>query len=462
MRILTAPLSRRSMLRGTGALLALPWLEAMAPRRARANASTTPRRLLYYFIPNGAHMETFTPTTAGSGFSLSPQLTPLAGLEHKISVLTNLDNHPGRGQTVGDAHFRGTGSFLTCREITATVVPDAGGPSVDQVAALAAGVGDRTAFRSLQLGTEPGGTGAASFGFSFSYVSTISWRDSTTPLTKEGSPSQVFDRLFSGYGTSVAITPAEAQARRRRKLSVIDFVADDAAALTQRLGAADRQKMDQYLTALRDLEQRIQAAPSELSCTVPSRPVDLPYPERIEQMIDLMVLAFQCDLTRVITFMQKNAGAGDPNYDWVTYESPVPGQGQLRVDFGKHNVSHQLGDNPSDPRASHWPLMYEAIGRWEFERFRRLLDGLDAIHEGDGTALDHSLVICANEYSTGWDHNHQNIPVVVGGGAPGLISPGQHVVFPRGTPLANLHLTALRSLGLSTESFGDSIGPLSF
>jgi hypothetical protein len=462
MKVPSTPLSRRTMLRGAGALIALPWLEAMAPRRARAESSTTPRRVLYYFIPNGAYMPSFTPSTSGSGFSLSPQLAPLAGLEHKISVLTNLDNHPGRGQTVGDAHFRGTGSFLTAQEITATVVANVGGPSVDQVAALSAGVGDRTAFRSLQLGTEPGGTGAASFGFSFAYVSNISWRDATTPLAKEGSPARVFERLFSGYGTSVAISPAEAEARRRRKLSVLDFVADDATALRQRLGAHDRQKMDQYLTAVRDLEQRIQATPSELTCTVPSPPIDLPYPDRIDQMIDVMILAFQCDLTRIITFMQKNAGAGDPNYDWVTYESPVPGQGPLRVDFGKHNVSHQLGDNPSDPRASHWPLMYEAIGRWEFERFRRLLDGLDAIDEGDGTALDHALIICANEYSTGWDHNHENIPVVVAGAAPGLVTPGQHVVFPRGTPLSNLHLTALHSLGLSTPSFGDSTGPLRF
>ena len=461
MMIPRAPLKRRTFLRGSGALLALPWLEVMRPWRARAADVVAPRRVLYWYVPNGVLMEKWTPPTSGAGYQLSPILAPLAGLQSEFSVITGLDNLPAASQGVGDAHFRGTGSYLTGRAVLKDMSPNVGGPSVDQVAATTAGVGDRTAFRSLQLGTQPGGGAGGAFNYSFAYLHNISWRDAQTPMVKEGSPSRVFDRLFSGAGSTAAITPEESARRKRLKLSVLDSVKADASALNVKLGARDRQKMEQYLTGVRELELRVQS-PDVLTCTVPDGPVaDFDYPERIDQMSELMVLAFQCDLTRITTFMQRDGGSGDPNYSWVSYANPAGIGPALTVDFGKHNVSHQLADNPSDARASHWPLMYEAINLWELERFRYLLERMRAVDEGEGTMLDNSLVVLSNEYSTGWDHSHLNLPVLVAGKALG-VTPGQHVVFPQGTPLANLHLTTLKSMGVAADSFGDSTGALTW
>jgi hypothetical protein len=426
-----AHLSRRTFLRGAGAAIALPFLDAMWPRSARAQAAASARRFLAWYVPNGIHMPDWTPSTTGVNYTLPAILAPLAPVRSEVLVLTGLANRPAVVPVAGD-HARGTGSFLTARTVKKTNGADIqNGISIDQ--RIAEVIGSATSLPSLQLGAETGGsTGDCDSGYSCAYARNISWAGPQSPLAKETNPVSAFDRLFQGADTQ--IPPAERERRRLLRLSVLDTVTDDANRLRLDLGASDRQKLDEYLTGVRALELRIQnLSGSACDVTAPADPAD--FVAHVRAMSDLIVMAFQCDRTRVISFMELNAGSNQ-TYPW------------LGVFDGHHQISHHQGLEANF-------AMLRTIDTWEIEQFVYLLQQMASVTEPEGSLLDSSLVFFSSEIEDGDAHRHTNLPILLAGRGGGAVLPGQHLRFSGSPPLANLFLTVLRAFGIQDATFGD-------
>lgn len=425
-------LNRRFFLGGAGAMLTLPFLESLGPRPARAQ-DTPMRRMLCFYIPNGIHMAGWTPATTGAGYALTPILQPLVNVRDKLNVISGLDNEPAYPEQVGD-HASGTGAFLTGVHVNKTEGSDIfAGISVDQVAAQT--LGEVTPIPSMQLGIQGGSdAGGCDSGYSCAYSRNISWASPTQPLNKTTNPQVVFDQLFAGYDPEAS---AEELARRREyRRSVLDYVREDANSLRTKLGSRDRVKLDEYLNGVDELEQKIVKSAAGPQCVVPDEPLDnLSYPEHVQAMLDLMVVAFQCDATRVISFMLGNAGSNQ-SYGFIG----VPG--------AHHQISHHQGDpqNLAD---------LQTIDIWEVEQLAYLLERMDAVDDADGnTMLDNSVVYFSSEIEDGNSHAHRDLPVVLAGGAGGYFDTGRHVQF-NGDPMSNLFITMLASVGVTVSSFGD-------
>lgn len=437
------PLSRRAFLGGAGAAVALPFLDAMRPGLAwgqgRPRGETPPKRFLAWYVPNGIHMAAWTPVGEGREWALSPILEPLAPVREHVLVLSGLANLPSRPDGPGD-HAAGTAGFLTARHVHKTEGADIrNGVSVDQV--LAEQIGGDTRFPSLVLGLEGGGNvGGCDSGYSCAYSRNISWAGPRTPVAKEINPRAVFDRLFQGVDP--AATRAQIEKRRRYRRSILDFVLDDARRLHGKLGRSDQAKLDEYLTGIRALERQLEAVEDGPRCEPGARPDDGGnLAARVRQMNDLMALAFQCDLTRVATFMLGNGGSNRP-YPF------------LGVNDGHHQISHHQG-NPRNLE------QLQAIDTWEVEQLAYLLQRLRSIDEGDGTLLDHCLVFFSSEIEDGDAHRHTNLPVLLAGKAGGAVTPARHVVYRDRPPIANLFVSIIRALGGRAETFGDDgTGPL--
>jgi hypothetical protein len=438
---MTHPISRRNLLRAAGVSLALPWLASLAPRRGRAAEPTPPRRVAYFYVPNGIHMPSWIPASAGALGTLPLVLSPLADLRDALTVVSGLDNLPARPDGAGD-HAAGTGSFLTCTHVYKTDGDDIrNGVSVDQVAAAA--IGSATRFPSLELGLEGGASvGGCDSGYSCAYSRNISWAGPQTPRPKMVNPRLVFDRLFAGEDP--AETEAARARRTARRLSVLDFVRSEATALKARLGREDSQKLDEYETGIRALEERLNAAPAVDLCEAPDAPEsEFDVPTHAALMTELIATAFRCDLTRVVTFMLANAGSGRS----YTFIDPA-------LTGGHHDLSHH-----QNVAETHRKL--ERINQWEVDRFGDLARALAAIPEGEGTLLDHSLLFFSSEIADGNSHQHTNLPVLLAGRGGGAVRPGRHLAAPSGTPIANLFLTMLGTQSIDARTFGDSTGPLS-
>lgn len=435
-------LSRRHILGGGAAAIALPFLDAMRPRTARADqGSGVPKRMLFYFVPNGMHMPAWFPTQNGDQLELSPILAPgLAGLEEKLTVIRGLANRPAIVPVAGD-HARGTGSFLTCRTVNKSE-GDAiyNGISVDQVVAphLCGGA----LFPSLQLGIDGGGSvGACDSGYSCAYIRNISWAGPVTPLAKIVSPQVLFDRIFAGYDPS--LDAAARERRRQYRTSVLDYALNDATSLRGRLGVRDRLKLDEYLTGVRELEQRIEDSGAELACAPPDRaPDDVTYREHVAINSELMALAFECDLTRVTSFMLGNGSS----YRSFSF---------LGVGGAHHELSHHGGDPEKQ-------ALLQTINTWEVEILGDLLRRLDAVEEADGTSLlDNTLVYFSSEIADGDSHQHVDLPVLLAGGFGGAVRTGRYLDLGEERPLADLYLSMIQMAGGSDTEFGDdSTGPL--
>jgi uncharacterized protein DUF1552 len=443
-----ATMSRRTVLRGLGTAIALPWLEAMTST-ARAAVSTgssgAPLRLAYFFVPNGMHMPDWVPEQEGSLDKLPAILKPLAEHQSKLTVLSGLTLNGGRalGDGPGD-HARCVASYLTGAHPYKTDGKNIkNGTSIDQAAAQV--VGDATRFPSLELGTEPSSQGGrCDSGYSCVYTSNMSWRTPTSPMTKETNPQALFDRLF-GSG-EVAEDGRGQQRRSRYRKSILDLVSDEARGLQKRLGSADRRKLDEYLYAVRQIERDIDQA--EKLDTAESGVDDFPRPagrpkefaDHIRLMMDLMVLAMQTDSTRVLSYMFTNAGSNRsyPNID---------------VRAGHHNLSHHGNDQEKQAQIS-------KINQHHASIFCHLLDRLAATPDGDRTLLDHSMIMYGSGLADGNRHAHHDLPVLLVGGGCGTVKPGRHIRYPKDTPLANLYLGMLYRLGEEAESFSDSTGPL--
>ncbi|MDQ3624445.1 MAG: DUF1552 domain-containing protein [Verrucomicrobiota bacterium] len=445
------PLARRTFLRGLGTAIALPMLEAMAPRRmlaaAAAAAGQSPLRLAFLFVPNGAHMPDWTPQTEGADFALPYILKPLQAHKNDILVLSGLTHDKGRanGDGGGD-HARSASSWLTgAQPLKSEGSQIRVGVSADQVAASA--LGRETRFGSLELGLEAGRQGGkCDSGYSCAYSNNISWRNESTPMTREINPRLVFERLFANE-----LPKEQSESRNRRQLykkSILDFVLQDARALSGKVGGNDRHKIDEYLTAIREIEVRVQQAERMVASSSPgaARGYEIPegipesYEEHARLMIDMMVLAFQSDTTRVCTFMLANE-ASNRSYR------------NIGVSNGHHELSHHQGDLSKQ-------LRVREINRFHLLQFAYLLNRLKAIPEGDGTLLDHCLIVYGSGLADGDRHEHENLPLILAGRGGGSILPGRHLRYSAETPMCNLLVSLLERAGAPVRSFGDSTGVL--
>lgn len=435
-------ISRRTALRGFGASVALPLLEAMMPSTTLAAEATTPTRAAFVYVPNGVHMPAWTPTTTGSLFDLPPILAPLKPVRDDVLVLSGLtlDKARAHGDGNGD-HARAMAAFLTGthpRKTNGTGLR--AGISVDQVAA--AKIGRTTRFPSLEIGCEGSKSdGACDHGYSCAYQTNLSWRGESTPAAKEIDPRLVFERLFGGPNTN----DNEAGRKARDRKSILDFVNEDATRVRGKLGIADQRKLDEYLTGVREFERRLtQAQPViEVGQAKVAKPVGVPadFREHARLMCDLLVLAFQADLTRIATFVFANDGS---NRSYPT----------LGVPEGHHDISHHGRDAAKQKKI-------QAINTFHVEQFAYLLGKLKAVRDGDATLLDRCLILYGSGISDGDTHNHDDLPILLAGRGNGTVKSGQHVRYRRETPLTNLYLSMLDRLGTPVDAFGDSSARLS-
>ena len=438
-------LSRRTILRGMGVAMSLPWLEAMGPLKAWAETTdaadrTAPNRMAFIYVPNGKNMVDWTPKQEGAKFDLPSILEPLASVQDKMMVLTGLtaDKARANGDGGGD-HARALAAFLTGSQPRKTDGTDIrAGISVDQVAAQR--IGQQTRLPSLEIGCEQGAmAGNCDSGYSCVYSSTMSWRSATQPLPKEVNPKLAFERLFS------TVPNAKRAARDARRKSILDFVQEDSRDLAGQLGVNDVRKLDEYFAAIRDIELRIERAEKMPPVKRPDYavPTGVPaaYDEHIRLMYDMMVLAFQADVTRVITCVVANEGSNKP-YPFVGAPE------------GHHDLSHH--GNAAEKKEK-----IRKINVFHTQQLGYLLKKLDEIPEGDGTLLDHAMVTYGSGNSDGNAHNHDDLPILLAGGGCGTLQTGRHLRYPKETPLNNLWLSLLNRMDVDVARLGDSSGALS-
>ena len=428
------------MLRGVGATLGLPWLEAMMPTRLAA-ASAPPVRLAALYMPNGVREDQWTPAGEGGDFTLSSTLEPLAGLKDSILIPTNLWNEVVKD---GSVHLPRCAGFLTCTRVTKTQGVDisCNGISMDQVAARISG--KATPLASLELGVAPDSTGVDSNnGYTRLYGSHIAWSAPTVPLAREIDPRLVFERLFRAGRPQADSAKVD--------MLLLDRVMEDARKLQKRLGAADRERVDEYLSVVRSLEERLERTtrPQPGGAWKPRVPLDSKaappettpqFPEHVRLMLDMIALAFQTDTTRVCTFMFNNE-VSNQNFAFVE-----------GVSGGHHSISHHQ-------HREEQLKQYQLINRWHVAQFAYLLGKLRDIKEGESTLLDNSMVLFGSGLRDGNVHSPVNLPIVLGGRGGGRIAGGQHIVYPPNSPLSNLYVAMLDAFGAPVDRFADSTGP---
>ena len=443
---------RRTFLRGLGTAVALPVLDAMLPMVSRAAGTTSagagaaggalPRRMAFVYVPNGANMVDWTPKQVGADFELPFILEPLQAHKPDLLVLSGLAHDKGRAHKDGAGdHARASATFLTGCHARKTPGADIKvGVSVDQVAAQQ--VGNRTRLSSLELGTDKARlAGNCDSGYSCAYSYNISWKTEATPMPPEVNPKLVFDRLF-GNGKAGEMDEARIKRDLQRK-SILDFAMDDARRLQKNLGYSDRRKLDEYLTAVRELEERIERAHG-FKAEMPdyTRPAGIPrsYEEHLRLMFDLLTLAFQTDTTRIATYILAHDGS-NRQYPFIG------------VRDGHHDLSHHGGENEKKEKIA-------KINRFHVTQFGYFLERLRSIREGEGTLLDNCMIIYGSGLGDGNAHNHDNLPVLLAGRGGGSIQSGRHVRFDRETPMTNLFLSILDRMGAPAERLGDSTGLL--
>ncbi|MBY0504848.1 MAG: DUF1552 domain-containing protein [Bryobacteraceae bacterium] len=427
------PLARRTLLKGMGMSLGLPWLEAMS--------APPPVRFAALYMPNGVREDTWTPPETGRNFTITPTLEPLAGLKDQLMVLTNLWNQASVG---GDGHYVKMSGFLTSTTVTKTLGVDinCNGISMDQVAAQT--TGQKTPIASLELGILPVTTGVdKNVGYTRVYGSHIAWSSPTTPLAREVNPHLVFERLFHAGSQNTDTATQDRQ--------LLDGVLDDAKQLRGKLGQADRIRLDEYLSVVRGLEDRLarasrpQTTPWKPRVALnaadkpPAQPKD--YADHVRLMLDMIALAFQSDSTRIVTFIFGNE-VSNQNFSFVD-----------GVKGGHHSISHHE-NQPENLR------QYQLINRWHVAQYAYLLQKLQGMREGEGTVLDHSAILFGSGFRDGNKHDPHNLPLLLAGRGGGRLATGQHLSYGPDTPLSNLYVSLLDVLGAPVERFADSTGRL--
>jgi hypothetical protein len=425
-------LSRRAFLRGAGATIALPLLDAMIPARtALAETAAAPKpRMGFMYLPHGAIMEQWTPAAEGANFEFTPILKPLEPYRKYLTIVSGLENKPA---VLPPVHALNPATWLSCVSPRASQEPYAG-VTIDQMAA--AHIGQDTPLPSLEVATEGrGGGNACDRNYGCSYGGTISFRTPTTPLPMEADPPRLFERLF-GQGD----TPQERKAIARQYSSILDLVSEEAAELQRSLGAQDRARLSDYLESVREIERRVQKMEErDLSkLDLPEIPVGTTFDQRLNLMFDMVALAWQANLTRVFSFMMAAEGSNQ------TYN-------HIGVSDAFHPLSHHQNEKARKERLVR-------IQAYHSQVFAKFLAKLAAMPDGDGTMLDHAILLYGSNMSNSNAHDEFPLPSLVVGGGCGKIKGGQHLRYQDRTPLANLLLTLLDRAGIAADKVGDSTG----
>jgi hypothetical protein len=430
-------LPRRTFLRGMGATLALPFLDAMVPALAAVGKSAP--RFAAIYCGNGANMYDWTPSTEGTGFIFSPTLKPIEAFRDRTLVFTGLDNFPATDQgDSGGQHPRAAPAFMSSVHPKQTEGADVqAGTTIDQI--IAEHICRDSKLSSLELAVDRNDVvGACDHGYACSYMNSMSWKTPTMPLPAETNPRFVFERMF-GTGDSVEARLARTQEDR----SILDGLTQEISSLRMRLGGHDRAKLGEYLDGIRDVEQRIAKAEStNTDFAVPDRPAGVPetFREHAELMFDLQALAFQADITRVSSFM-------------MARENINRSYNEIGLPEAHHAMSHH-GNDPAKMK------VFSKLNTYHVDTLAYFLKKLQSTPDGDGTLLDHTIVLYGSGMSDGNTHNNYSVPVVVVGGRDQALRGNRHLRYPKGTPLANLSLTLIDKFGVPMERFGDSTGEL--
>lgn len=445
------------MLKGMGASMALPFLEAMVPHDISSffSGKDAPKRLACLFAPNGVCPGKWAPKEVGANFELSPILQPLKGFENDLLILQELMNKASVNSQ--DGHYTKTANFLTSERIVRTIGSNVncGGVSMDQM--IAQKLSNQTLFPSLVYGIDRISSGVdVNVGFTRLYGSAISWKTATQPCSKEIDPRFAFDRLFGRLVPGKKVKPESPW-----KKSVLDVVQEDAKSLQKRLGIADQNKLAEYLESIRSIEMRldnVEKMKDFESSVTPDIKKELKHldirideyvdisagidiTEKVRLMMDIIVLAFWSDASRVASFMFGNS-VSSRNFSFLE---------GVRANF--HSLSH----HSDDPRRME---QYEKINYWHMEQYGYLLKKLKAIPEGEGTLLDNSMILFGSGLRDGNRHSPFNLPILVAGQGGGTLKTGQHLIFEKNTPFANLHLTLMNAMGAEADRFADSTGEL--
>jgi len=441
MMVLRKALSRRAVLRGLGTTITLPLLDAMVPAltAVQKTAAAPVRRLGVVYHPNGVIYENWLPKGTGRDFTLSPVLEPLEPFKNQLIVITNLSSH--QAEALGDGggdHSRASGTYLTGVHVKKSDSVVGNGMSMDQIAART--LEKETQLSSLQLTADDNSlVGACDVGYSCAYSSTLSWLTPTLPLMAENNPRVVFERLF---GSSESTDPRARAARLQRDRSILDSVNARVRELQQMLGASDTRKVSDYLESLRDVERRIQKAEEQSTKEIPDvqKPAGVPdgFQPHVELLYDLQLLAYQSDLTRVITFMYGREQTG----------RPYP---QIGIPEPHHPLTHHQNDAEKMRKCT-------TIQTYHVRLFASYLEKLRATPDGDGTLLDNLVLLYGGGISNSDRHTHGPLPTLLLGGGAGTLKGGRHLVYPQDTPLTNLQLTLLDKMGVPVERLGDSTG----
>ena len=431
-------LPRRTFLRGVGATIALPLLDSMVAAQTplRQTAAAPRSRLSCIYVPHGATMDKWTPAATGKDFAFTEILTPLEPFRDRVTIVSNLA-HAAAGAVGSDAgadHARSAAVFLGGVQPARDAIRS--GTTIDQIAAQR--IGQDTPLPSLELSIEDVAISCGS-GYACAYSNTISWKNPTTPLPMENNPQVVFEKLFGDGGND-----ADRAARRQQSRSLLDSVVEQVASLRRDLPAADRVRLSSYLDDVREIERRIQKAETQFpsNLTLPDAPVGVPesFDEHFRIMYDLQVLAFRAEITRVATLM----------YARDTSLSVYPQSG-VRESF--HVASHHSNARAQMDR-------FAIINRYHVQMLAYFLEKLKATPDGDGTLLDHAMVLYGSSMSNGNQHDHDPLPVILAGGGAGRLQGGRHIQTAPHTPMSNLLVSMLQTLGVEAASHGDSTGPL--
>jgi hypothetical protein len=432
-------LDRRTFLRGMGTAVALPFLDAMSP--AFAATTKAPVRMAFMYVPNGIDMRYWNPGYEGKLGELPRILKPLEPLKNDITLLSNLTHNTGRALLDGAGdHGRCCGSYLTGVQVKKTTVDIKASVSCDQL--VASQIGSKTRFPSLEVGLEDARqAGDCDSGYSCAYTNNLAWRSETQPLPPILDPRALFERLF---GNGVALSP-EARARQGRyRRSILDFVSGDTQKLASTLGPTDKRKLDEYLSSIREIEQQIAKAEKDNAAIDPKmdKPYGVPadFAEHFKLMTDMITIAFQADLSRVLTFL-------------VTREGTSRAYREIDIPDGHHPLTHHRND----------PEMMEKVAKintYHMRQFAAWMEKLKSIQEGDGTLLDNSMIVYGAGLADGNRHTHEDLPTLIAGRGGKLIKPGRRVMYRKETPMCNLFLTMMGGMGVEMDHFGDASGRL--
>lgn len=434
-------LSRRTLLKGMGVTVALPLLDAMTPAFATAAEKVkAPTRLFFGAVPNGIEMKAWTPTGLGKDFEFTRILKPLEPFREDLLVITGLAHRTGASKEAGD-HARAGGNYLTGVHPKRTTGADIEvGISVDQVAAQA--LGSKTRLASLELGCEATRmVGSCDAGYSCAYQNSLAWRTPNTPMPPEINPRSVFERLYGSLESS--LDPKRQAELNEDRRSILDYVNERTKKLVSTLGPTDKRKIDEYLTAIREIEKRIARVESDNHQLTPEidKPNGIPanFADHVRLMHDLLIVAFQSDITRISTMLYSREGSN----------RAYP---ELGFTDGHHPITHHR----------YLPDLVEKVTKincYHLEQFAYFIKRLKSIPEGDGTLLDHCMIVYGSSHSDGNRHSHVNLPTIIVGRGNGALKTGRHIVYPE-TPMTNLFLTLLDKMGVPTEKLGDSTGKL--